>query len=129
MLKFKFEFDKTLLRKMLNYGIPIMIGTLAYVTNENLDKLLLRDEIGKSEMGIYAACYKLGVFMTLYITAFRLGAEPFFFNEAHKKNAKEKYAIIMKWFTILGAFFMLLVVTFINIPANLLLAKPEYFDA
>lgn len=129
MLKFKFEFDKVLLRKMLNYGIPIMIGTLAYVTNENLDKLLLRGEIGKSEMGIYAACYKLGVFMTLYITAFRLGAEPFFFNEAHKENAKEKYAIIMKWFTIFGAFFMLAVVAFINIPANLLLAKPEYFEA
>jgi len=129
MFKFKIEFDKALLRKMLNYGIPIMIGTLAYVTNENLDKLLLRDEIGKSEMGVYAACYKLGVFMTLYITAFRLGAEPFFFNEAHKENAKEKYAIIMKWFTILGAFFMLVVVTFITIPANLLLSKPEYFEA
>ncbi len=129
MLKFKFEFDKVLLRKMLNYGIPIMIGTLAYVTNENLDKLILRDEIGKSQMGIYAACYKLGVFMTLYITAFRLGAEPFFFNEAHKENAKEKYAVIMKWFAILGAFFMLVVVAFIHIPANLLLSKPAYFEA
>lgn len=129
MFKFKFEFDKALLRKMLNYGIPIMIGTLAYVTNENLDKLLLRDEIGESQMGVYAACYKLGVFMTLYITAFRLGAEPFFFNEAGKANAKEKYAIIMKWFSILGAFFMLTVVAFIKLPASILLSKPEYFEA
>ena len=129
MLQFKFKFDKPLLLKMLNYGIPIMIGTLAYVTNENLDKLLLRDEIGESQMGIYAACYKLGVFMTLYVMAFRLGAEPFFFNEAHKENAKETYAIIMKWFTIIGALFMLIVVAFINIPANILLARPEYFEA
>ena len=129
MLKFKLEFDKVLLGKMLNYGIPIMIGTLAYVTNENLDKLLLRDEIGESQMGVYAACYKLGVFMTLYITAFRLGAEPFFFNESHKDNAKEKYAIIMKWFSIFGALFMLIVVAFINIPAKLLLSRPEYFEA
>ena len=129
MLKFKLEFDSVLLRKMLNYGIPIMIGTLAYVTNENLDKLLLRDVIGESQMGIYAACYKLGVFMTLYVMAFRLGAEPFFFNEANKENAKETYAIIMKWFTIIGALFMLAVVVYIKIPASLLLAREEYFEA
>ncbi|MDJ0644563.1 MAG: polysaccharide biosynthesis C-terminal domain-containing protein [Flavobacteriaceae bacterium] len=129
MFKFKFQFDSLLLRKMLNYGIPIMIGTLAYVTNENLDKLLLRDEIGESQMGIYAACYKLGVFMTLYVMAFRLGAEPFFFNEASKENAKETYATIMKWFSIIGALFMLIVVAYINIPANILLARPEYFEA
>ena len=129
MFRFKFEFDSALLRKMLNYGIPIMIGTLAYVTNENLDKLLLRDVIGESQMGVYAACYKLGVFMTLYIMAFRLGAEPFFFNEASKENAKETYAIIMKWFSIIGALFMLLVVVYIDIPASILLAKPEYFEA
>ena len=129
MLKFKLEFDAMLLRKMLAYGIPIMVGTLAYVTNENLDKLLLRDVIGDSQMGIYAACYKLGVFMTLYVMAFRLGAEPFFFNEASKENAKETYATIMKWFTIIGALFMLLVVVYINIPARILLARPEYLEA
>lgn len=129
MLRFKLQFDSTLLRKILNYGIPIMIGTLAYVTNENLDKLLLRDVIGESQMGIYAACYKLGVFMTLYVMAFRLGAEPFFFNEASKENAKETYATIMKWFSIVGALFMLLVVVYINIPASILLARAEYFEA
>lgn len=129
ILRFKLNFDRVLLKRMLRYGIPIMVGTLAYLTNENLDKLLLRDVIGESQMGIYAACYKLGVFMTLYVMAFRLGAEPFFFNEASKENAKQTYAIIMKWFTIVGALFMLLVVGFIDIPASLLLAQSEYFDA
>jgi len=114
---------------MLVYGLPIMIGSLAYVTNENLDKLLLGDMLGKEQMGIYAACYKLGVFMTLYIMAFRLGAEPFFFNHAHKENAKETYAKILTWFTIIGALFMLIVVVYINLFAGILLAKPEYYQA
>jgi len=52
-------------------------------------------------MGIYAACYKLGVFMTIFITAFRMGAEPFFFNQADKKNAKTTYATILTYFTVL----------------------------
>lgn len=129
VFKFKFDFDVQLLKKMLHYSLPIMVGSLAFVTNENLDKLLLGSFVGKAEMGIYAACYKLGVFMTLYIMAFRLGAEPFFFNQADKKNAKETYAKILTWFTILGALFMLVVVVFIDIFAHFLLGKPEYFKA
>lgn len=129
VFKFKFDFNFQLLKKMLRYGLPIMVGSLAFVTNENLDKLLLGNLIGKEQMGIYAACYKLGVFMSLYIMAFRLGAEPFFFNHADKKNAKTTYATILTWFTILGAFFMLVVIVFIDLFAKILLGKPEYFEA
>jgi O-antigen/teichoic acid export membrane protein len=114
---------------MLTYGIPIMISSLAYVTNENLDKLLLSKYLGKEQMGIYAACYKLGVFMSLYIMAFKMGAEPFFFNQADKTNAKQTYARIMNWFIVFGALFMLIIIGFIDQFAHLLLGKPEYFQA
>ena len=127
--KFKWKFDKVIFKKLLNYGLPIMIGGLAYATNENLDKLLLPNYIGKSEMGIYAACYKLGVFMTLFITAFRMGAEPFFFNHADKKNAKTTYAIILTYFTIFGAVFMFIIVAYIQLFAKIIISKPEYLQA
>lgn len=129
VFKFKLDFDFKLFKRMLVYSFPIMIGSLAFVTNENLDKLLLGDMLGEKQMGIYAACYKLGVFMTLYIVAFRMGAEPFFFNNADKENAKETYSKILTWFTIFGAFFMLIVVVFIDLFATILLGKPEYFEA
>ncbi|AXG69045.1 polysaccharide biosynthesis protein [Kordia sp. SMS9] len=129
ILKIKWTFDRKILQKLLIYGSPIMIGSLAYVTNENIDKLFLGDIIGKTEMGKYAACYKLGVFMTLYITAFRLGAEPFFFNHAKEKNAKNNYATILKWFTILGAIFMLVVVAYIDLFASILIQQKQYLDA
>lgn len=129
ILKIKWSINKNVLKRLLTYGLPIMVGSLAYVTNENIDKLFLGDFIGNKEMGIYAACYKLGVFMTLYIMAFRLGAEPFFFNHAKEKNAKQNYATILKWFTILGAVFMLVVVCYIDVFAKLLLGKNEYFEA
>ena len=129
IFRFKLSFNLSLLKKMLRYGLPIMVGSLAFVTNENLDKLLLGNLLGKEQMGIYAACYKLGVFMMLYIMAFRLGAEPFFFNQAAKKNAKETYAKILTWFTVLGAFFMLFVVVFIDLFAGILLGNEAYFQA
>lgn len=129
LFKIKWKLYIPVLIKLLAYSIPIMIGGLAHVTNENIDKLFLGDLIGNKEMGIYAGCYKLGVFMTLYITAFKLGAEPFFFNHAKQKNAKKNYATILKWFTILGSTFMLIVVCYIDVFANILLGKQEYFEA
>jgi O-antigen/teichoic acid export membrane protein len=128
-LKFKLSFDKHIFKKLLIYGLPIMIGGLAYATNENLDKLLLPNYLGDSQMGIYAACYKLGVFMTLFIMAFRLGAEPFFFNQADKKNAKESYAKILTWFTIIGAVFMFVIIAYMPLFAKIIIGKEEYLEA
>lgn len=129
VFRFKISFDKKILSQMLVYGLPIMVSSLAYVTNENLDKLLLSSYLGKEQMGIYAACYKLGVFMSLYIMAFKMGAEPFFFNHAKESNAKETYARILTWFVIFGSVFMLIIVGFIDQFAVLLLGKEEYFQA
>ena len=68
------HFDWQLFKKMFRYGFPIMIAGVAFVINENLDKLLLKKLLNEDIMGAYSGCYKLAVFMTLFIQAFRLGA-------------------------------------------------------
>ena len=76
---------------MINYGFPLLIGGLAYVTNEMVDRLLLEyllpADTATAQVGIYSACYKVAIFMSLFIQAFRYGAEPFFFAQAQKKDA------------------------------------------
>lgn len=126
IFKIKWSIDRILLKKLLAYGLPIMIGGLAYTINENADKLIIPKLISADANGIYAACYKLGVFMTLYITAFRMGAEPFFFNHAATDNAKEKYSKIMTWFVIFGSLFMLIVVGFIDFIAGIFIKQDIY---
>ena len=115
LLKFKWSFDVSLFKKMISYSWPIAVAGLAYVINENLDKYLIKHLVGDAEMGIYAACYKLAIFMNLYIMAFRLGAEPFFFNHSDKKNAKETYAKILNYFIIVGSLVFVGIVVFIDI--------------
>ncbi len=127
--RFKLGIDKNLLKKMLTYSIPIMIAGLAYATNENLDKLLIGRLLDKETMGIYAAVYKIGVLMSLYVTAFRLGAEPYFFSQHKADNAKEQYAHILLWFTILGAVFMVAVMTFLDVIVHLLIGQTVYLKA
>jgi len=127
--KFRLGIDKKLLKKMLQYGLPVMVAGLAYATNENLDKLLIGRLMDKESMGIYAAVYKIGVFMSLYVTAFRLGAEPFFFSQSKEEGAQQQYAHILLWFTILGAVFMVGIMTFLDIIAHLLIGQEVYLKA
>ncbi|MEI6865288.1 polysaccharide biosynthesis C-terminal domain-containing protein [Flavicella sp.] len=129
IFKFKISFDKNILKKMFRYSWPILFAGIAYTTNENLDKLILEDWLGKETMGAYAGAYKIGVIMSLFIMAFRLGAEPFFFNQANKKNAPTTYAIILKWFTIIGAVFVVFIVGYIDIIASIFLGDKAYYKA
>ena len=128
LLKFNWSFNTVLLKKMLSYSWPIAIAGIAYVINENLDKILIGKLIGKDAMGIYAACYKLAIFMNLYIMAFRLGAEPFFFNHADKKDAKETYAKILNYFIIIGSLVFVGIVVFIDILKQLFINE-AYWEA
>ena len=127
--KVSFRLDKVLLKKMLAYGFPIMISGIAFVINENLDKWLLPRLESKEINGAYAACYKLAVFMTLFIQAFRMGAEPFFFNHAKEENAKDTYATILKYFTIVGCLGLISVVVFLDLITSFLIRSESYLIA
>ena len=106
-----------------------MVAGLAYVINENFDKWLLPDLLGKDINGAYSGCYKLGVFMTIFIMAFRLGAEPFFFNHAKEKNAKTTYAFIMKYFVILGCLMLVGVIAYLDVLKLILIDNESYWIA
>ena len=104
LLKLTFRYDASLLKEMLVYSLPVLIANISFIINENIDKIflgqLLPAEIAEQEVGIYAACYKIAVFLSIFINAFRLGAEPFFFSQSKNKNATETYARIMDYFVI-----------------------------
>jgi len=104
IFRIKPVFDRKLLGRMLSYSWPLLIGGMAGSLNEVLDKILLRRLIGGPEglatVGMYGAGYKVGVLMSLFIQMYRFAAEPFFFEKAGSKDAKETYAVTMKYFVI-----------------------------
>ena len=119
ILKIKIAFDKSVFIRMWKYAFPILVGGLAYVTNEMVDKLLLEyllpTSIASEQVGIYSACYKIAIFMTLFIQAFRYGAEPFFFAQAKHKDAKEQYANVMRYFIAFTSLIFLGINVFIDL--------------
>jgi O-antigen/teichoic acid export membrane protein len=127
------RFDAKLWRQMIRYGFPILIAGLAFGINEHFDKILLERllpaDIAKSEMGAYAACYKLGLFMVLFRTAYTLGIEPFFFSHATSSNAPKTYATVTKYFVISGSLILLFVVVFADLLKSILVTNPDYWIA
>lgn len=127
------KFDKVLWKKMMQYGLPILVAGIAFAVNEHLDKILLGfwlpENIAKSEVGAYSACYKLGLFMVLFATAFRLGIEPFFFSHSTSDKAPQTYAVITKYFVILGSLILLGVIVFADVLKFLLLDDKSYWQA
>jgi O-antigen/teichoic acid export membrane protein len=129
IFKVKFEFSKTIFKQLLNYGWPIMVAGLAYVINENFDKWILPDLLGKDINGAYSGCYKIAVFMTIFIQAFRLGAEPFFFSHSKEKNAKQTYALIMKYFVIVGSLMLIFIISYLDLFKSLIVKDESYWIA
>lgn len=96
--------DYSLWTRMMGYSLPLLVGGLAGITNEMFSRVSLKyqlpAEVAMDELGIFGACYKVAILMTIFIQTFRFAAEPFFFSRAKDKNAPELYATVMHWFII-----------------------------
>ena len=118
MLKIKWTFDTVLWKRMMIYSIPLIIAGLAGMVNETLDRILLKnllpEDIALKEVGIYGACYKIAVLMTIFVQTFRYAAEPFFFSQSNKEDAPKLYAQVMKYFVI--ACSLIFLGTMVNMP-------------
>ena len=114
---FRLSADKKLIKSMLSYSFPILIANISFIVNEHLDKMmfpkLLPGEQGEQDLGVYGAVAKIAVFLNLFVTAFRLGVEPFFFSHAKNENARKTYAMIMDYFV------LAMVLVMVGICANL----------
>lgn len=104
LLQIRLKYDGKLLKDMLVYSTPVLIANISFIINENVDKIflghLLPPSVSDIQVGIYGACSKIAIFLSIFIQAFRLGAEPFFFSHAKNKNSGETYAQIMNYFVI-----------------------------
>ncbi len=132
-LKIGFGFSKTIWKQMMKYAVPVLIAGIAFSINEAFDRILLKyllpENIAETQVGLYSACYKLGMFMTLFVMAFRLGIEPFFFNHSGHENAKNTYATITKYFTLFGCLILLGVVVYIDILKQIIIPNSQYWEA
>jgi len=129
----KWKINPDLWKRMLFYAFPLLFAGLAGMVNETFDRLMLRyllpKDIASAQVGIYAACYKISILMTLFIQAYKYAAEPFFFAQAKEKDAKEVYAKIMDYFIITVSLIFLVTLLYLDdFIMPLLIGKKEYWQ-
>lgn len=125
-------------QKMMKYAWPILIIGFAGVTNEMLSRAILKYRLPEGfyegytnleSLGIFGACYKLSVFMTLAVQAFRYSFEPFFFARAADKNSPELFSKIMTWFVIFTSFSWVTISVLLPYIAPIFLRQESYLNA
>jgi O-antigen/teichoic acid export membrane protein len=115
------KWSKEIWRSMLKYSWPLLILGFAGMINETLDRILLSTQLPGTiderlvQVGIYSACYKISIFMTLAISSFRYAAEPFFFSQMKESNSKELFARVLKYFSFVTSFIFLGIMMYLPI--------------
>lgn len=114
-----YKLNFSLWKKLIAFGLPMLVVGLAGNINVNIDKLMLRyllpTDIAEAQVGIYAACYKISILMTLFIQAYRYAAEPFFFNYVKNKDAKNIYAQLMNYLVVILCCIFLITMLFMDV--------------
>ncbi len=123
--------DRSLIKPMFVFAAPLMIAGLAGMVNETADRILLKyllpSNIADHQIGIYGACYKLSILITLFIQAFRYAAEPFFFSHAKEKESRATFARIMDLFVAFCMIAFLVVMLFLDVFKHFI-PNPEYWE-
>ena len=111
----RFEFDSALWKRVMKYSYPLIVVGLGGMVNDMLSRLVYRHVVdlpraaADKELGIFGNLYRLAVLVTVMIQAFRMAAEPFFFNRSKEENAQKIYARVMKFFVIACCFMFLFI--------------------
>ncbi len=129
---FEWKFNKKVWTTIIIYSMPLLIAGFGGMINETFDRIMLSwlapvktITAAKDQVAIYSACYKLSILITLFIQAFRMGAEPFFFKQSEGQNPQKVYARVMKFFVITITTMFLVVSLYIDIWKYFLSTDPQ----
>jgi len=114
--------------KALRFGLPFIPAGIGYAINEMLDRFFLNNYISRQTVesiygagytpeaivGVYNACYKLAVFMLLFIQMFRMAWQPFFMRHSDDPEAKRLFRDVFRYFNVAAGVLFLAVALFVE---------------
>ncbi|MDP4252963.1 MAG: oligosaccharide flippase family protein [Bacteroidota bacterium] len=134
LMQFRWNFNARLWKEIMIYALPLTIAGFGGMINETFDRVLLARRLPLTEtaadvqVGIYSGCYKLSLLISLFVQAFRMGAEPFFFNQSSREDAQRTYARVMKFFVMTICLMFLFVALYLNLWKDLFIRDPRMWD-
>jgi O-antigen/teichoic acid export membrane protein len=127
------QFDRSLLRTVNKFGLPLMAAGLAmWVTNFG-DRLmlskLLHGDYRLTELGQYSLAYKISSAMVLLFTAFQVAWPAFAYSIEDESAAKRAYSYILTYLMFIAAWGAVGLSLFAPWIVRLLGQRPGYWPA
>lgn len=98
-------------KKLLSYGIPLVPAVLSGTIIMLSDRYFINLFLGAKEVGIYSLGYKLGMAVSLAVTAFRFAWSPAIFQIVEDKGAKKIFSTVLTHYvSLIGLIFLGLVI-------------------
>ena len=130
LTKLRYGFDPQLMKQMLRYTWPLLLLGIVGILNQVADKICFRFLVpgaeGEVQLGIYGACVKIAMIMTMITQAFRYAYEPFVFGSGKDAKSKESQALVMKYFVMFTLLAFLAVVMYMDILRHII--KQDYWE-
>jgi len=91
------EFDRSLLRKMQHFGMPLVPSALALWTINFVDREFVAWYKNAAEVGVYSAAVKIAGVITFVMVAFRTAWPAFAYSIEDDDDAKRTYSYVLTY--------------------------------
>ncbi|HUX53711.1 MAG TPA: oligosaccharide flippase family protein [Williamwhitmania sp.] len=118
-LRIKINFNYKLIKEIITYSLPLMIGGLAGIVNDMADRFFIKYMIPPEQhpmyqLGIYGGILKISILLNLFIQVYRFAAEPLFFTTSESKGSRKFYADSAKYFFFVSLLIFLFISFYIS---------------
>jgi O-antigen/teichoic acid export membrane protein len=120
-----FAFDRSVLRRMLAFGLPLVPASFAYGIVGSADRYFLQRSRGLAEVGTYAVAVKFFAVAMMAVSAFSLAFFPFAHARAQQPDSPRLFARVLSLYVVTASL-AALVLGMLAPQAVALLAPPEY---
>jgi O-antigen/teichoic acid export membrane protein len=97
------EFDRTLLRKMQRFGMPLVPSALALWMINFIDREFVSWYKGNGEVGVYSAAVKIASVITFVLIAFRTAWPAFAYSIEDDREARRTYSFVLTYLLALAS--------------------------
>jgi len=99
-----FAVDRSLLRRMVRFGLPTMPAELTLYSLNFIDRIIIVRLAGLAEAGLYALAVKFANGMQVLVRGFHLAWPPLAYSIQDDDEARDTYALIVTWFVAICSF-------------------------
>ncbi|RPI13540.1 MAG: hypothetical protein EHM58_18310 [Ignavibacteriae bacterium] len=111
---FNVKVDFLTIKKLTKFAHSFLYYGLFLISLDIIDRFFLSYFYDESTVGVYSACYRIGMVMNLLISGFRTAWIPFFMTMKDEENNKEVFSKVFSYFVYAGMLLFLVIALFAN---------------